>query len=187
MKVLIIPEDFRKDQYLLKPIMEAIFSHYGKPHAKIIVCNPPLLQGVTEALKSTRLQEVVDRYRFVDLIILCVDRDGVQGRKYRLGQIEAEFQAIKPFLAENAWEELETWTLAGLPLPKEWAWNDVRSAISVKEMFFEPLAEMLEVSDGPGGGRKHLGAQAAKNVQLLLAKCPEDLGLLASRIEQFLN
>ena len=35
MNVLIIPEDFRKDQYILKPILEAMLAAVGKPQAKV--------------------------------------------------------------------------------------------------------------------------------------------------------
>ena len=31
MNVLIIPEDFRKDQYLLKPLFSRLFSTLGRP------------------------------------------------------------------------------------------------------------------------------------------------------------
>ena len=58
MRVLVIPEDFRKglsrgtrDQYILKPIISAMMSAVGKPRAKVQVCQEPLLGGVGEALK----------------------------------------------------------------------------------------------------------------------------------------
>jgi len=187
MKILVIPEDFRKDQYIIKPLVQALFQMHGKPHANIRICNPPLLQGISEALKSERLREVVERYRFVDLIILCVDRDGELGRQTRLDQIEAEFGLNRHFFAEQAWEELETWTLAGLPLPKDWTWRQVREEISVKELYFEKLADLLQVSDGPGGGRKALGELASKSLPAIISKCPEDFGKLSLRIQNFIN
>lgn len=182
MRVLIIPEDFRNDQYILKPLFEAILAHCGKPVAKVQVCNPPLLAGVTEALKSDRIEQVIGMYPFVDLFILCVDRDGQFGRKQRLNQLEAEFGGRVTFLAENAWEEVETWALAGLPLPAGWQWQEVRADISVKENYFLPLAQMMEVEDGPGQGRKALGALAARNLPAILQKCAEDLGNLRDRV-----
>jgi hypothetical protein len=185
--ILVIPEDFRKDQYILKPIIEALFARLGKPRARIRICNPPLLQGVTEALKSERLAEIVSRYPFVDMFILCVDRDGNVNRRDRLQQIEEEFGGIKPFLAENAWEELETWALAGLALPPDWAWRDVRAEVSVKERYFEPLAGSLGVADGPGGGRKALGVLAARSFPVIMAKCPEDVGRLHDRVAAVLG
>ncbi len=124
MNILIIPEDFRKDQYLLKPLFLRLFSDIGKARIRLEVCQDPLLGGVTEALKSERLLEIVDRYDgMTDLYILCVDRDGVEGRRQRLNQIEREFNRGRRFVAGNAWEELETWTLAGLDLLPEWRWQ----------------------------------------------------------------
>ena len=120
MRVLIIPEDFRNDQYLLRPLFDRLFRSLDIP-ANVAVCQDPLLGGVHEALKSERLQEIIDRYdAMTDLFILCVDRDGNLSRRNRLDQIEAEFDGQRRFLAENAWEELETWTLAGLSLPNDW-------------------------------------------------------------------
>jgi len=45
-----------------------------------------------------------------------------------LDQLEARFGNDRfVFLAENAWEEIETWVLAGLELPGKWRWADVRA------------------------------------------------------------
>ena len=118
-----------------------------------------------------------------DVFILCVDRDGVMGRRQRLNQIEDLFGIRRTFLAENAWEEIETWALAGLDLPKEWNWADVRAEIHVKERYFDVLAEQRGVADGPGGGRKALGEEAARRIPGIRQKCAEDFDSLARRIE----
>ena len=77
MNVLVIPEDFRKDQYILKPLFRRLFQDLGRPSARVAVCQDPLLGGIGEALKSERLVEIVERYDgMTDLFILCVDRDG---------------------------------------------------------------------------------------------------------------
>ena len=141
MNVLIIPEDFRNDQYILRPLFQRLFRSLKRP-ATVTVCTDPLLGGVGEALKSERLNEIVEQYDgMTDLFILCVDRDGATSRRQRLDQIEREF-GIPPrrFLAENAWEELETWTLAGLRLPRDWQWSDIRREVSVKDRYFAVLA-----------------------------------------------
>ena len=182
MKVLLIPEDFRNDQYILKPIFRRFFRDSGRSFTRVEVCRDPLLGGVGEALKSERLREVIERYEgMIDIFILCVDRDGVVGRRQRLNQIEAEFGAA--FIAENAWEELETWVLAGLDLPTDWRWTDVRSEVHVKEQFFELLADQRGLSDSPGGGRKVLSEQASRRISAIRQKCREDFDSLAQRLE----
>ena len=184
MNVLVVPEDFRKDQYILKPLFERLFRSIGKRHARVRVCVDPLLGGVGEALKSERIQEVVDQHEgMTDVFILCVDRDGEQGRRRRLNQIEGEFGDDRAFLTENAWEEIETWALAGLRLPEDWDWADVRAEVHVKELYFERLAERRGVADGPGGGRKALGEEAARNIPAIRWKCPDDFDALARRLE----
>ena len=183
MNFLIIPEDFRKDQYILKPLFQKLLVDLGKARARVVVCNPPLLGGVTEALKSERLSEVVKIYPMVDVFILCVDRDGQKGRRRRLNDIEVEFNGPRIFIAENAWEEIETWILAGLTLPSDWNWNEIRRSVDVKERFFEPYARSVGVADGPGGGRKALGEAASKRIDAIILKCKEDFGVVADRLK----
>lgn len=185
MNVLVIPEDFRNDQYLLKPLFRQLFRSLGRRNAKVDICRDPLLGGIGEALKSERLAEIVAQHGgMTDILILCVDRDGEAGRRQRLDQIEGEFVGNYIFLAENAWEELETWTLAGLELPPNWRWRDVRAEVQVKERYFDELARMRGVADAPGGGRKPLGEQAARRIQAIRLKCPEDFDALADRIAE---
>ena len=133
MNVLIIPEDFRNDQYILRPLFQRLFRSLNRT-ATVTVCTDPLLGGVSEALKSERLAEIIEQYDgMTDLFILCVDRDGDTSRRTRLDQIEQEFGIpLRRFLAENAWEELESWVLAGLDLPDGWRWTEVRREVSVK-------------------------------------------------------
>ncbi len=183
MNVLVIPEDFRRDQYILKPLIKRLF-RATRSRAKVDVCPGPLLGGVGEALKSERIREVVEQHDgMTDIFILCVDRDGDVGRRQRLDQLEAEFGNGRTFLAADAWEEIETWVLAGLTLPKEWRWQDVREEVHVKERYFDKLAVERGVADGAGGGRKALGEEAARNVTAIRRKCPEDFDALAGRIE----
>lgn len=184
MNILVIPEDFRKDQYILKPLFRRLFANMGRGRAQVRVCPEPLLGGVGEALKSERIQEIVERYDgMTDIFILCVDRDGNLGRRQRLDQIEGAFRNGRTFFAENAWEEIETWVLAGLNLPKNWRWAEVRAEVHVKEQYFEPLAVRLDVADGPGGGRKALGREAARNIPAIRGKCAEDFDAMAQRLE----
>ena len=184
MNILIIPEDFRNDQYVLKPLLTRLIRTFNKPSAHVVVCTDPKLGGVGEALKRERIAEIIEQYRgMIDIFILCVDRDGVTGRRQRLDQLEQEFGPNRTFFAENAWEELETWVLAGLDLPRNWRWADVRAEVDVKERFFEPLAEQRGLSNALGGGRKALGEEAARSIDAIRQKCSEDFDSLARRLE----
>lgn len=81
MNVLIIPEDFRKDQYILKPLFTRLFRRLGVRSVEIEVCQNPLLGGVSNALNIDNLAKIVSKRRgMYDLFILCVDRYGVFGR-----------------------------------------------------------------------------------------------------------
>ena len=156
----------------------------GRPSARVQVCVDPLLGGVRQALKSELLSEIVDQYQGkADIFVLCVDRDGENGRRQRLDQIESEFQTKCVFLSENAWEEIETWVLAGLNLPNDWYWQDVRAEIHVKEHYFEPYAEQHGLADSPGGGRKVLGKEASHHINTIRQKCRKDFDALARRLE----
>ena len=184
MRVMIIPEDFLKDQHILKPIFSRLFRQIGATSVEIQMCYQPRFRGVEQALELTDLEEIVRRFGgMVDIFVLCVDRDGFAGRRQRLNRIEAEFQGRCVFFAENAWEEIETWVLAGLEMPSDWRWADVRAEIDVKERYFDPYVAQRGLSNTLGGGRKILGEEAARRVRAIRQKCPEDFDSLARRLQ----
>ncbi len=192
MNVLVIPEDFRKDQYILKPIVEAMFQAIGRRGAKVLVCQDPLLGGVDQATKWERISEILDRYRyFVDVFLLIVDRDGEPGRRDALDNLERKAReclaADRVFLAENAWQEVEVWILAGHDLPNDWAWRDVRQERDSKEVYFKPFARDRNRLDGPGEGRKTLAGEAAKNYNRIRSRCLEDVAALERRLTAALD
>ena len=185
MNVLVIPEDSRKDKYILKPLFKSLFRAIGRPTARVRVCEDPVLGGVREALKSSRMSEIIGRHGgMTEIFILCVDRDGELKRWDRLRTLEREFGGNdRVFLAENAWEELETWVLAGLELPDHWRWKEVRAEVHVKERYFERAVQDRGVYRSPGGGRKPLGEEAARRIHTIRQRCPEDFDNLARRLE----
>lgn len=191
MKVLVIPEDFRKDQYILKPNVEALMSYVGHPHAVVRVLTDPLLGGISQALNRDRLQEILARYQgMTDLFLLCVDRDGQAGRRRSLDAIEEFAEGLLPkgrlFLAENAWQELEVWVLAGHDLPG-WQWTEIREEVNPKEIYFEPYARQRGLTMEPGGGRKTLAQEAARRYGRLRQLCKEDLKALEAKVQQRLE
>lgn len=124
MNVLIVPEDFRKDQYVLLPIVQRMLREVGKPNANVRMCLDPLMGGIGEATKWERIAEMIQMYPMVQLFLLVVDRDGNEGRRVALDALEKKAADLlndpRILLAENAWQEVEIWRLAGQKLPKDW-------------------------------------------------------------------
>lgn len=157
MKVLVIPEDFVNDQWILKPVFEAMFASLGKPQAKIRVCQDPRFNGVGQALKWEQIQLVLERYEgMVDIFILCVDRDADENRRAVLDGIEQKATdhlatAHRRFLAEHAFQEVEVWALAGMKdLPKDWVWSEIRDDRDPKERYYLPYARRAECKASRG-------------------------------------
>ena len=59
MNILVIPEDFRKDQYILKPLISRLLRHLGVPNPRVVICKDPLLGGIGEALKADQLLKLL--------------------------------------------------------------------------------------------------------------------------------
>ena len=65
-----------------------------------------------------------------------------------------------------------------------WHWSDVRAEISVKEQYFDVIARRRNLAHLPGGGRRELGEEAARQIPTIRRKCREDFDNLAQRIEK---
>ena len=192
MNVLVITEDFRTDAYIIGPIVTAILRAIGNTTAKVKILRDPLMGAVETALNARVLAEVVERYRgMTHLFLLLVDRDGSEGRRDRLAQIEEWSQQVlgadQCMMAECAFQEVEVWALAGIKdLPSAWRWDDVRACRDPKEIYFNEFAKLQDIGANPGGGRKELGVEAGKNIKRVLQLCPE-LHHLKSRIAEFVE
>lgn len=187
-KVLVIPEDFTKDEHVLKPVVEKVLVDAGKTNATVLVCRDPNFGGIGEALKIERLRkDVIERYPMVDLFVLLVDRDGQAGREETAKRIETTLTAELTgrggrFVAELARQEVEVFLLAGHDLPGEWSWQTVRQDPDVKNTFFQELVRLKGTSHLPHDGRKKLMAEAIKNWARIKSRCPEDIGALITKL-----
>lgn len=184
MKVLLIPEDPKHDQYILKPLVTRLFADLGKT-PRVEVLSRPRLRGVAQALDATILADVVATYPMVDLFLVLVDRDGQKERAAVAAAREAEHSGR--LLVELAIEEVETWMLALHAADLEARWQDVRKEIDVKERFAHPFLKRSAPSLSPGEGRawamRGLGAQQWKG---MCRRCPE-LASLEQRIGNWLT
>jgi hypothetical protein len=191
MNILVIPEDFRKDQFILHPIISAMLTKLEKP-AIVEVLKDPLIGGIGEALKVELLEEIVRDNRWkVDLFLLCVDRDADAGRRIALDRLEQHFAtklgAGKFLAAENAWQELEVWLLAGHDLPGDWNWQEIRLERDPKEAYFMKLAVARGLQDDPGEGRKTMGIEAARRYKRIHSRCREDIQVLEKRLRKWID
>ena len=193
MNVLIIPEDFRKDQYIVAPLIRKMFAEIGKANANVRVCLDPLMGGISEATKWERIQEVIDMYPMVQLFLLIVDRDGIETRRVALDNLEQKAaehlgSTSRTLLAENAWQEIEVWAIAGQQKwPKDWKWAEIRQHPDPKEAYFEPLAKSRNLLSEPGEGRTTLGKEAALNYTRVRSLCQEDVQKLEERLKTALS
>ena len=192
MNVLVIPEDFRKDQYVLQPLVATMLAACGRPRANVRICRDPLLRGVTQALRWDQIKAIIERYAgMTDLFLLCVDRDGVEGRRAALSHIEKQASQLlslgRLFLAENAWQEIEVWVLAGQRLPRGWKWDEIRREVHPKERYFLPFARERGLLHEPGEGRRTLAREAAQRYDQVRKRCPEDVAALEERIRTWMQ
>ena len=187
-KVLVIPEDFTKDEHVLKPVVEQILADAGRPNATVLVCRDPNFGGIGEALKIERLRkDVIERYPMVDLFVLLVDRDGHAGREATAARLETELTAELTgrggrFVAELARQEVEVFVLAGHDLPGEWNWQEVRRDPDVKNTYFQELVRLKGTSRLPHDGRKKLMLEAMRSWNRIKSRCGEDIGALIEKL-----
>jgi hypothetical protein len=178
-KVLVIPEDPRLDQYILKPIIERIFADLQKS-PRVTVLSNPRLRGVAEALDAAILADIVATYPMNDLFLVLVDRDGVEARQDLARVRETEHSGR--LLVCLAIEEIEVWMLAIHSENLDVPWREVREEVHPKERFAHPfLAERAPKLD-PGRGRAWAMRAIAGQWRGVLERCPE-LKELRRRIE----
>jgi len=187
LNVLVIPEDFRKDQDILKPIIKAMLDYLGKPQANVRICHDPRLGGVAAATDWRMVEPIIDRYqgRF-QLILLLVDRDGVKERRSCLDNLEGQSVRQFPgvsFFAENAWQEVEVWALAGcVDLPGERRWGDAHA--NPKEAFFTVYSKSRGYAHLEHDGRWEIVQDAAKRYSRIRQLCPEDIQALEAKVQR---
>lgn len=176
MKVLIIPEDPRLDQYMLKPLVKAALEFAGKANPKVMVCQESSLRGDSTIIHFDAIKEVIEFNLLYDAFILCVDRDCRETRPDSLQTFEKQIREAFPnkkFVAVCGIEELEVWLLAGMEDLEE-AWDTIRKECHPKETYFEPYVERRKLGNGLGKGRQRLGEEAAKRYsQWVRQLCPE--------------
>ena len=173
-KTVVICEDHRLDAYLIKPVIEQIFTEHGRK-VRVTFAPRTLIQGIAQALQKSKHNDVFDRYGMADSFFLIVDRDCNLDRERgqfadRLSDAE---EADKTMFGCLAIEELEVWALALHRREANFDWNNVRSDRHPKENFFIPFLEKEKWQTSPGKGRKAAVANLAAKWDALKNSCPE--------------
>ena len=130
MKILVIPEDPKLDQYILKPVVARIFADLEKS-PRIDVLSNPRLRGVAEALDSAKLADIVATFPMIDLFLVIVDRDGVKSRQETAAAREAEHP--RRLFVCLAVEEIEVWMLSIHSRDLGAPWREIREETDPKE------------------------------------------------------
>ncbi len=188
--ILVIPEDFRLDQYILQPLVKAMMRRLERPSANVRVLTNPLLGGLDQAVRLEMLMSIVDQYPLVDSFLLLVDRDGKEGRRRVLDAREREvgetLGAGRGFFAQEAWQEIEVWGLASQQLPEGWRWSEIRNDPHPKEHYYDVFAGERGIANTLAGGRRQIGRDVSSQYAKIRSRCPE-LRTLESRIRGWLQ
>lgn len=173
MRVMIIPEDPALDQFILKPVIEAVFKDLQRV-ARVQVLFNPRLRSVDQALEPKQLDNIFTSYPQEDLFLLMVDRDCNQDRINRIKARETEAENSGKWLFGClAIEEVEMWALAifqnQLPAP----WQEIRKECHPKEAYYNPLVDQLGLQNDVGRGRKQMIKNLTGRYSRLLQFCPE--------------
>jgi hypothetical protein len=169
-KVMVIPEDPARDQYILKPVMERIFLDLGRK-ARVQVLSNPRLRGVAQALDATTVARVVAMYPMIDLFCIMVDRDGKPERSIEAHAREAEHP--DRLMVCLAVEEIEVWMLAVHRERLVAPWQEIRSERDPKERFAEPFLATHAPRQSLGAGRVWAMRELGSKWRGVLTVCPE--------------
>jgi hypothetical protein len=170
-KVMVIPEDPTRDQYILKPVMERIFLDLGRK-ARVQVLSNPRLRGVAQALDAATGARVVAMYPMIDLLCIMVDRDGEAERRPIEARMREEEHPDRLMVC-LAVEEVEVWMLAVHRERLDTPWQDIRSERDPKERFAEPFLATHAPKLSPGAGRAWAMRDLSSKWRGVLTICPE--------------
>lgn len=183
--VLIVPEDFTYNGYILGPLVKRMLSECGRPNAIVSPPKGPQPRGYEHA-KALLRTRYFDLYRHMNLLLFLPDADGKdRSAEFRSLEEEADRQGAR-LVCCAAKEEVEVWLLAGhRERLGQQPWQTIRSDTSVKENVFQPFLQEYGDPRAPGDGRDILMEQTLNGYGALLQLCPE-LAELERRIREIL-
>lgn len=171
--MLIILEDPTYDRYIVQPVVKRLLADINKPNVRVDVLMDPRMRGVSSVFARPNWEKILRKYPMIDVFVVIVDRDCVQGRDEKLASLRSWLhQRAARSVGVLAIEEVEVWLLAGHVDRLPASWKKVRSDCNPKEAFYEPFVESQQVR-GVAGGRRDLMQQTLRNLRGLMKRCPE--------------
>lgn len=187
MRVVVICEDHTLDAYILKPVVEQIFSEAGRP-ARVQVSSNPRVQGYPQATNPAILEKTYENHPMADLFILVLDADCKEDE--RADALEQRLQTAGEsgvaLAAVLAIQEVEVWALALHKDKLRSAWQDVRDDCDPKEHYFEPFIQLQGWRRSPGKGRSMAMRPLKTQWASLKRRCPE-VQQLCDDVQAFLD
>jgi hypothetical protein len=169
---VVVAEDPTNNGYILKPLVTAVLKSCGRPRAKVSVLSNPRTTGYEHA-KQLLKNELIERYKFVDLLLFLPDADG-KDRSLEFQALENQAHVVgTKLICCAAAQEVETWLLAGHIDKLQESWMQIRLNSSVKEDVFQSFLAANGDQRLPGGGREQLMIETLGNYAGLKSRCPE--------------
>ena len=152
--VLVIAEDPRNDEYLLRPIAEAVLAEAGRPRARIQVLMDPRLRGYDAALRTIR-GDLNVRYGYKDLWLFFPDADRASPEAMATLERSLRDKGVTLFCCP-AEPEVEIYACAAYLPATPGAFREWKSHPRLKEDVFNPLLRKHGDPKSPGGGRRSM-------------------------------
>ncbi|MBV9869351.1 MAG: hypothetical protein JO214_01885, partial [Frankiaceae bacterium] len=137
-RVALVCEDHTLDQFVLRPVVEALLREVGKPRAIVRAVTDPQLRGIGDLKRE--LCGIVARYSTVsDLIIIAIDRDCLDARADSFQALLDTCDGREKAVLVVARQELEVWAMWGSRDDLGTRWAEVVEECHPKDVYFGRL------------------------------------------------
>lgn len=174
-------EDHTNDQYITRPLLQAMLAAVGKPSATVQMVTSPRLSGLADLRRNAC--ELLARYGAVaNVVLFMIDADGDDGAEGRPNR-RAGFEQMlddhcekhrEKALVVTAHQEVEVWAVWGSRQAfGGQSWASIRSDPHPKQRFFEPLLKSEDRRRPDGGRTRLMEASLSRGWNALASACPE--------------
>ena len=179
-RAFVVCEDHTLDQYIAVPVINALLTAVGRPHARVRAVTDPRTRGIEDVI--SQFASLSERYAGIgQLVVFTLDtdgRDGSGGGPDRAAQMENLRRGLPNNVSSKVLiilgrQELEVWALWASRSVLSQPWSTVRLERDPKDVY---LPQVLTPADKrlPGRGRSRLIQESlATGWDSLAQGCPE--------------